>query len=156
MGAGKTTLARALAARLDWRAEDVDDRIVARERRDIPAIFARDGEAYFRDVERRVLIDLLESRHVVVATGGGTFADPDNRALINGDGTSVWLDAPLSTLIARVPADGRRPLAADRAQFERLFEQRRLAYAHAHIRIDAGQAGPVEALVEMLLDRLEP
>ena len=153
MGAGKTTLARALASRLDWRAEDVDDRIVARERRPIAAIFAREGEPYFRDVERRVLIDLLAPRHVVVATGGGTFADPENRALINSDGLSVWLDAPIATLIDRVPADGSRPLAADRAAFERLYEQRRLAYVHAHVRVEAGR-GPVESLVEVLLDQL--
>jgi shikimate kinase len=83
MGAGKTTLARALGARLDWRVEDVDERIETREGRAISNIFAREGEAYFRDVERQVLLDLLPLRHAVVATGGGTFADPENRALIN-------------------------------------------------------------------------
>ncbi len=114
MGAGKTTLARALGARLDWRVEDVDERIETREGRAISSIFAREGEAYFRDVERQVLLDLLPVRHAVVATGGGTFADPENRVLINRDGLSVWLDVPLSSLIDRVPSDGRRPLAADR------------------------------------------
>ena len=58
---------------------------------------------------------------MVVATGGGTFVDPQNRAVINSDGVSVWLDVPIDGLIARVPADGRRPLAADRAEFERLY-----------------------------------
>ena len=59
----------------------------------------------------------------MVATGGGTFVDPQNRAVINGDGVSVWLDVPIDRLIARVPADGRRPLAADRAEFERLYRR---------------------------------
>lgn len=154
MGSGKTTLARALAGRLDWRTADVDERIEAREQRSVATIFAREGEAYFRDVERRVLLDLLPERHVVVATGGGTFVPPDNRLLINRDGFSVWLDVPLSELIARVPTDGRRPLAADRGQFERLFEARRTAYQHAHVRLDAGRAS-VEALVEQLLVRLD-
>ena len=72
MGAGKTTLARALGARLDWRVEDVDERIETREGRAISSIFAREGEAYFRAVERQVLLDLLPLRHAVVATGGGT------------------------------------------------------------------------------------
>jgi shikimate kinase len=94
------------------------------------------------------------TRHLVVATGGGTFADPQNRAAINGDGASVWLDVPLERLIARMPADGRRPLAADRAGFEHLYHQRRAAYEQAHVRLDAGRAG-VEALVEQLLDWLE-
>ena len=154
MGAGKTTVARALARRLDWRIEDIDERVEAREGRAVAAIFARDGEAYFRQVERRVLLDLLPPRHLVVATGGGTFADPDNRALINRDGLSVWLDVPLAQVIERIPADGRRPLAADRLQFERLYDTRRAAYQQAHVRLDASRAS-VEALVEQLMDRLE-
>jgi shikimate kinase len=154
MGAGKSTLARRLAGRLGWRAEDVDDRIEAVEGRSVRTIFSEQGESYFRQVERRVLLDLVPLRHVVVATGGGTFVDPDNRALINRDGLSVWLDVPLAQLVDRIPADGRRPLAADRAQFERLFEARRAAYSQAHLRLDAGHA-PVDALVEQLLDRVE-
>ena len=154
MGEGKTTVARALASRLDWRIEDIDERVEAREGRAVAAIFARDGEAYFRQVERRVLLDLLPPRHLVVATGGGTFADPDNRALINRDGLSVWLDVPLAQVIERIPADGRRPLAADRLQFERLYDTRRAAYQQAHVRLDASRAS-VEALVEQLMDRLE-
>ena len=92
MAAGKTTVARALAARLGWRADDVDELIEARERRTVADIFARNGEPYFRSLERDILRLLLPLRHLVVATGGGTFMDPDNRAAINLDGVSVWLD----------------------------------------------------------------
>ena len=67
---------------------------------------------------------------------------------------SVWLDVPLERLIDRVPAVGRRPLAADRAGFEHLYHQRRAAYEQAHKRLDAGRAG-VDALVEQLLDWLQ-
>jgi shikimate kinase len=154
MAAGKSTLARALAKRLDWQYVDVDDLIEKRERELVAAIFARRGEPYFRAVERAVLTEQLLPRHLVVATGGGTFADAQNRAAINADGMSVWLDVPLERLIARVPADGRRPLAADRAGFERLYHQRRAAYEQAHVRLDAGRAG-VDALVDQLLDWLE-
>ncbi len=114
MGAGKSTLARRLGARLDWRVEDIDERIEAREGRSVSAIFASQGEPYFRQVERRVLLDLLPLRHVVVATGGGTFADPDNRALINRDGLSVWLDVPLPASSTAFPptAAGRWPPTA--------------------------------------------
>src|ERR671936_570332 len=117
MACGKTTMARALAKRLDWRAVDVDELIEARERMSVADIFARHGEPYFRAAERAVLMEQLPPRHAVVATGGGTFVDPANRAAINRDGVSVWLDVPLDRLIARIPADGRRPLAADRAGF---------------------------------------
>jgi shikimate kinase len=150
MGAGKTTVARALGRRLGWRVEDVDQRIESRERRSVAAIFAQRGEPYFRQQERQVLSDLLPERHVVIATGGGTFAEPDNRALMLADGAVVWLDLPLADVIARVPADGRRPLAADRTQMEQLYTRRRLAYAEAHVRIDATQ--PVPEVVERLLD----
>ena len=154
MAAGKTTVARALAKRLDWRAVDIDELVEDRERQPVAEIFAKRGEAYFRAVERQVLAEHLAPRHLVVATGGGTFADVQNRAAINADGVSVWLDVPLERLIARVPADGRRPLAADRAGFERLYHLRRAAYEQAHVRLDAGRAS-VDALVEQLVDWLE-
>jgi len=128
--------------------------IEQRERLTVTEIFARRGEAYFRTLEREVLAEQTAPRHLVVATGGGTFADPQNRAAINQDGVSVWLDVPLDRLIGRIPADGRRPLAADRAGFERLYHQRRAAYEQAHVRLDAGRAS-VDALVEQLVDWLE-
>jgi shikimate kinase len=153
MAAGKTTVAKALARRLGWEAVDIDEVIEQRERSTVADIFARRGEAYFRTVERAVLAEHLGRPHLIVATGGGTFADPQNRAAINRDGASLWLDVPLQRLIDRVPADGRRPLAADRASFERLYHLRRTAYEQAHIRLDAGRAS-VDALVEQLVDWL--
>jgi shikimate kinase len=154
MGAGKSSVARALARRLDWRAVDVDEQIEQRERQTVSAIFARHGEPYFRAIERGVLMDQIAIRHLVVATGGGTFVDPQNRAVINRDGASIWLDVPLERLIARVPADGRRPLAADRAEFERLYTARRIAYQEAHYRVDASRVS-IQAIVEELIDWLE-
>ena len=150
MGAGKTTVARAVGARLAWRVEDIDLRIEAAERRTVASIFSQSGEAYFRQAERQVLSNLLPTREVVVATGGGTFVEPDNRALMLADGAVAWLDVPLQKVLERVPADGRRPLANDRAQMELLFARRQLAYAEAHVRIDA--SGRLPDVVERLLD----
>lgn len=152
MGAGKTTVAQALGRRLGWRVEDVDELIEARERCSVADVFATRGEPYFRLAEREVLRRLLPVEYAVVATGGGTYADPENRAAINATGVAVWLDLPLDQVLARVPQDGRRPLATDRASFEALYHARRLAYQQAHLRLDAG--APVEELVERVLDWL--
>ena len=154
MGAGKTTTARTLGKRLDWKVEDIDACIERDERRDIPTIFRQDGEPYFRSREREVLIGLLPERGVVVASGGGTFVDPANRELMLKDGAVVWLDAPLATVLSRIPLDGRRPLAADRLEMEQLYNQRLAAYRQAHFRVDAGR-GSVEGLVEAIVEWLD-
>jgi shikimate kinase len=78
MAAGKTSLAAALSQRLGWPVKDIDDLIERREHRTVASIFAREGEAYFRQVERQVLLELVPLRHVIVATGGGTFVDADS------------------------------------------------------------------------------
>jgi shikimate kinase len=151
MAAGKTSLARALGSRLAWQVEDVDELIEARERRTIADIFVQQGEPYFRAVEREILRLLLPLRHTIVATGGGTFMDPENRATINRDGVSIWIDVPFEDLLARLPVDGRRPLATDRAQLERLFAMRQVGYEQAHHRVDARRA-PIGELVERILE----
>lgn len=150
MGAGKTSVARALGRRIDWRVEDIDERIESRERRSVASIFAQNGEPYFRAAERSILQELLPERNVIVATGGGTFVDPDNRIAMLADGAVAWLDVPLTRILDRVPPDGRRPLAGDREQMEQLFARRQVAYGQAHVRIDASR--PIDEVVERLLE----
>ena len=154
MGAGKTTVARALARRLDWKVEDVDERIEQLEQRDIPTIFRQSGEAFFRALERRVLVDLLPERGVVVATGGGTPVDAANRELMLRDGAVAWLDLPFSRVVERIAPDGRRPLAADRGEMERLYNLRLVAYQQAHVRVDVSRSA-VDEVVDHLIDWLE-
>jgi shikimate kinase len=153
MTAGKTTVARALARKLSWDALDLDEEIERDAHRAVADIFATQGEAQFRRLERAALERVLPRRHAVVATGGGTFVDPINRAAIQADGCSIWLDITFNEIVTRLPSDGRRPLAANRAQMEALFLARREAYQRAHIRVEAtGQ--PVDAVVDVILDRL--
>ena len=154
MGAGKSTLAEALGTRMSWRVEDVDTLVEQRERLTVADIFSKRGESHFRMLERAVLTDLLPMRHVIIATGGGTFADGENRTLINRDGISIWLDVSLKKVIERLPIDGRRPLATDRSEMERLFDVRQSAYRHAHMRLDA-ECASITELVERVVDSLD-
>ena len=153
MGSGKSSVAAALGRKLGWRVEDIDELIERREGMAVADIFSRRGEAHFRRVERAVLAAQVPVRHAVVATGGGTYVDPANRSLIDGDGVSIWLDVSLTRVIERLPNDGRRPLAADRAGMVRLFRDRQAAYGRAHVRLDTG-AAPVGEIVERIIDRL--
>lgn len=153
MAAGKTTVAQLVARRLGWQALDLDAMIEQREGRSIADIFATSGEPYFRQVERAVLHSVLSERFAVVATGGGTYAQPANRADIDADGLAVWLDVPLDELVARIPTDGRRPLFQSRGQIQSLFDARRVAYGEAPVRLDGRGQSPDE-LAERLLDKL--
>lgn len=153
MTAGKTSVGRLLAERLSWRAFDLDAEIEAREHKSVAEVFATKGEAYFRALEQETLFRLLPVRHAVVATGGGTFVDPANRAAILADGCSIWLDLTFKAVMARLPSDGRRPLAANRQQLEALYTARRSCYQLAHVRVDA-TIGAVEAIVEQILDKV--
>ena len=125
MAAGKTTLARALARRLDWRALDIDEIVEQRERLPVADIFAKHGEAYFRIAERDALADQLGVRHVIVATGGGTFVDPQNRSLINADGLSVWLDIRILFETVRIVLSGHRPVEAELPEPQETVEAHR-------------------------------
>jgi shikimate kinase len=153
MAAGKTTVGEALAARMSWRAFDLDAEIEAAERQTVAEVFASRGEAWFRARERDALLRLLPERHAVVATGGGTFVDPANRSAILADGCSIWLDLTFKAVVARLPTDGRRPLAANREQLEALYYARRSCYELCQLRVDV-TALAVEAIVEQILDRV--
>ena len=154
MAAGKSSLAHELAERLKWKVEDIDDRIEAREHMTVSEIFSQRGESYFRTIERAVLTEILPLTHTVVATGGGTFADPNNQVVINSNGVSIWIDVPIDQIISRLSPDKRRPLASNRAQFDQLYALRQSAYAKAHLRLDGGLA-PVGELVDRVIDWLD-
>jgi shikimate kinase len=137
MGAGKSSVGRALASRLGWRFCDLDQVIEKREGRTVAQIFAERAEAGFRAAEAKALEELLQDpsckADLVVALGGGTFTQAQNRrALEQAEGVTVLLEAPMEELRRRCTADGTvRPLAIDQDRFERLYEERLPAYQMA-------------------------
>lgn len=109
MGAGKSSVARRLAGRLDWEALDTDAEIQARTGVDIGFIFEKEGEEGFRVRERAVLEDFCQREACVIATGGGLVLDPDNRELLRSNGYVVFLNAGLDTQMARTRITQHRP-----------------------------------------------
>lgn len=151
MGAGKSTVGRALAARLAWPFVDLDDEIEAAEGAKITGIFAERGEAEFRRIETEALRRLLASRDsAVVALGGGAFTIAANRDLLRDHGPTVWLDCPFETVRRRVAHETHRPLARDPERFAALYQTRREAYTNATHRIPVESDDP-EAAVDAIL-----
>jgi shikimate kinase len=144
MGAGKTSVGRLLAARLGYRFEDMDGRIEARTGRTVAALFAERGEEGFREEERHEarLLSGLDRR--VIAAGGGAFVRAPTRALLEEGAVTVWLRCDLETLLARIPADGTRPLAGNHAIMRALLAEREPSYRLADLAVDTSRATPRE------------
>ena len=165
MGAGKTTVARALAARLGCAMLDTDDCIVERAGRSIEAIIDTEGEGRFRQIETEALREILERGSArVIALGGGTWTIEENRALIaaHDDCLSVWLDAPFALCWQRIAANApdttaaARPLARDRDRAHALYTARRAAYKLAARHVRAGEergAEDVAAEIASIIER---
>lgn len=134
MGAGKTTLGRALADRLGVTFIDLDNYIEERYRKSISQIFAEKGEDGFRDIERRMLHEVAEFEDVIISTGGGTPCFYDNMDYMNQMGVTVYLQASLERLFIRLSiARKQRPLIKDKSDEElREFIAQQLAKREPH------------------------
>ena len=157
MGAGKTSVGRRLAARLQLPFDDADHAIEEAANQSIPDIFAEHGEAYFRDGERRVIARLLRERQQVLATGGGAFMSEETREAIAASAVSIWLKADVAVLFERVKRRSNRPLLQTEdpeGTLRRLVDLRYPVYALSDITINSRDV-PHEAVVDDLLCALE-
>jgi shikimate kinase/3-dehydroquinate synthase len=153
MGAGKSAIGRRLAARLDLPFVDADTEIEKAAGCTIEEIFAKYGEAEFRDGERRVIGRLLERPPIVLATGGGAFMDVRTRALLREHAITIWLRADLPILLERVARRGNRPLLKQgdpKEILERLIAVRYPVYAEADIAVDTHDAPADQTTLEVL------
>ena len=145
MGAGKTSVGRALGQRLNWVFEDLDDRIAARERRTVAEIFRDSGESEFRRAEhaalQHVLRELRSGGARIVALGGGAFVQRENAALLKASSLpTVFLDAPVEELWQRCclqasQSGTERPLLRTLEEFRQLYETRRSGYSGTLLQI---------------------
>jgi shikimate kinase len=143
MGAGKTSVGKALGLRLGWPFEDLDDRVERREGRSIERIFKESGEEAFRRAEHaalRELVSELGDSPRIVALGGGAFVRTENAELLRGAGVStVFLDGPVEELFRRCQQQQlERPLRSDIDEFRRLYRARHGHYEAAGVRVDTG------------------
>lgn len=158
MGAGKTTIGRALAKRLDKRFIDSDHEIEARTGVSIPLIFEIEGEASFRQREAEVIQDITSRDGIVLATGGGAVLNPENRKLLKSRGTVIYLRASVNSILQRTSHDKNRPLLQTpdpRQRIEQLAREREPYYLEvADFIIETGRPN-VQSLVQTILNQLE-
>src|SRR5579864_7912452 len=162
MGSGKSTVGRLLAAQLAWRFVDLDAEIERESSLTVAQIFAQKGEPVFRDIEHACLSRVLGSAtardtRLILALGGGTFAQPRSAALIRESGAVkrglsaavIWLDCSTEELLQRCVLMGDRPLFRDEASFRKLYEERLPYYRQADYRVESG--GEPMRVVEQIL-----
>jgi len=157
MGAGKTTVARLLATRLNRQFIDSDVEIETRCGVKVPVIFEIEGEAGFRSREAAVLEELTARSGIVLATGGGAVLRPENRQRLASRGLVIYLRAQPRDLYMRTRHDKNRPLLATpdpQKRLEELYEQRDPLYREvADLVVDTGRQG-VQILVKQILSIL--
>lgn len=157
MGAGKTAVGKALAARLEVPFLDSDAEIEAAANMTIAEIFERDGEEFFRKRETEVIERLLDTQCAVLSTGGGAFLSARNRDLISAKGVSVWLNADLRLLWSRVRHKNTRPLLQTANPFQTLraiYEARVPIYALADLNVVSCAEYSIERMADLVLDAL--
>ena len=140
MGAGKTSVGRRLAEKLNIPFVDADHEIELAAGKTIPEIFSDHGEDYFREGERRVITRLLENGKQVLATGGGAFMNAETRQKIKDHGISLWLKADLDVLLKRVAKRNDRPLLQQddpAAVMKKLIDLRYPVYAQSDITVES-------------------
>ena len=157
MGSVKTAVGLALATRLGVPFLDSDHEIEVAAARTIAEIFERDGEDFFRVKESQIISRLLVEQSGILSTGGGAFLAPYSRREISDKGVSVWLDADLDLLWARVRHKDTRPLLRTPdplARLTELYEERMPIYRQANLSVKANKRYSIEKMGDLVIEAL--
>jgi shikimate kinase len=156
MGAGKSTVGRLLADRLGLSFFDLDEVVEKATGETVSQIFSRRGEETFRELERSCLNRLLAKERIVIATGGGTLAEPEIAGDVRRRAVTVWIDPSLEVIERRLQQGERevRPLFGDTVAVRELYRQRLPAYGMADFRIKINGDEPAEDVVDRLIELL--
>jgi shikimate kinase len=142
MATGKTAVGKELARKKKWQFLDLDDLIELKEKRTISDIFAHEGEAYFRRIEKRALKEVAREKNFIVACGGGIVLDKENVRLMQESGKMICLSAAPEVILQRTQCSSLRPLlnvADPKKQIELLLKLRAPYYALADKTIDTSK-----------------
>jgi len=153
MGAGKSSIGRRLAEKLEIPFVDADHEIEVAADKNIPEIFKDHGEAYFREGERRVISRLIENGAQILSTGGGAFINEETRQSIHDHGISVWLKADLTLLMKRVMKRADRPLLQTEdpeAVMQKLMDQRYPIYSKADVTVESRDVQHTQMVNEVI------
>lgn len=155
MGSGKSSVGKRLAKSLKWDFIDTDAAIEEISGMSVQEIFRKHGETRFRSEEEVLVKRLQDRRHYVIATGGGTVLNPDNRELLSRIGLMVSLYASLDTILERIGNRNDRPLLkASPEEIEQLWSDRQPVYNQADLVIDTTDIG-IDDVVREILQKIE-
>ena len=153
MGVGKSTVGKKLAKKLGLKFVDVDQLIEKKEKVRIKNIFKNKGENYFRKIEKQITLDVLKSKNLLIALGGGAFLNSSIRKEIKNSCVSFWLDLNLKILSTRLKNVRKRPLLNKddlEGSINRIYSERKKIYNESDYRIKIKQTKVNEAINKII------
>jgi shikimate kinase len=153
MGTGKTTVGKLLATQLKWSYVDTDELIEKKTGLNISDIFSQQGEPYFRDIESKVIEEVMLKNHRIISTGGGMVIREQNIITIKSNGIMICLTATPEMIIERTKSDSHRPLLRvdnPKKRIQELMDKRSPYYAKADITIDTTDLSPDEIVIQIM------
>ena len=152
MGTGKTSLGKILSAKLGCAFVDLDQKIESDNQMTIPEIFDKQGEKYFRELEKKAVKEISKRHGIVIATGGGTVKDDENVKLLKENGVIICLTCDVDEILSRTEQRGNRPVLDEndkgnrRAAIEKLLAERKKFYDKADYQVDTTDWSPMQII----------